>query len=1665
MSSVSVAEKVKTVTPPVVQEETEELSPEKEVPVLESMRTARAASGGDMPGNNGTLMGNANEKSSLSTFNINKLPILTDAMLLVQPKLTINRPGDVYEQEADAIAEKVMQMNEPVNEPEGTVLDDSSPVQQFTEKATRSAEMQETEEEMKEENTEDEMGPAIGRLQSAFGGDDDNRISRKETGPGVEVQSSAVQQILNKSGIPLEQKLRKKMERRFGFDFSQVRIHNDAEAHSSAKAINAAAYTYRNNIVFGSGYYQPSSREGQKLLAHELTHVVQQYGTYLTRLQANGALVPTIKRQLSTELVQRELDLTLKDNEVLLNPINGTVTASIFIGLQFSPADPAQPYAEGAHKYIQGMSAMIKGLAGTMYSPDLVKEFIESLGGESGLTHIGGTGNIAGPGEKIDFYFLTGSLPGLLIQFFDKKKIPFPADLREILQSYYDADRLFEDMSLVTPKWFTRDMLAGLVLSKKTWLTKYADLAAKEKRDEDTGTEYSADYYGKLEQYVFFYIDIVEAIRKDKALLTEPAYSMLWDLPFNLPDAKIKVTPAMAGGDYIDIVNVMRLFQQCDTDIADAKKATGANEAGHLARAKLLKDAMSIPLNGQTAKANTKLSDRLNRYNAPAFPATLRSYPPLEPPLFELVSNTSPTFSMSVEWGSFYDALGFAFAGSYGFELIRISDSVIANLIQLKEGKITDEISAKAQEEMKQVAKVGQDNTIRGEQPNVGDVIGQKIDKRLDYLAEDVETVFDGMGKKYGPEVGMAILGMDAVGNAFGAVGDVISSFWEDINADRWEKKIPINKPGLYIVRATAFQRDIPESATYVHAPSVAWMPVWARSAKDYSSKYLDVILAGRENAKSQLEDLKKQLLPGVTLSEEERKAINDKIEVINTALTGTVEKQLEARLKKVEDALASNPDKDIKEMLEREKTEVKRLLAIQRTRTSENKVDDQGLEAPFTLPAIFISDNGPATRLYLELIEQPKTNGKYSFFVSDLTSSKMSSHTGPVSDSRDDAIQSAILEYLMQPNRYGRGYCSISIPPPSGVQADPVKKTIRVKSDEAVIVLDSIENITSALTVILIAAAPFTAGASLAILLPVGIVGAIPSAYRLYDRTKGDSFYLDWSTAMDIVNVVSAFAGIGGKAASGLKLITVGKGFAIVGFGLDGLGVIVGTAKTMEDIDLISKRSDLSPGAKRAMIMSSIGGQLASIGLTVGTRVYETGKLMEKAAIEESNAASKKPPIQDNVPPIKEQGTPPAAKSNDTGSNTTDNTPVQKPPVVNEPDLQTPKTTSPETTGDNLPAKDTPAKTPGVSDEPELQTPKTTAPDTTGDNVPAKDTPAKTPGVTDEPELQTPKKTAPDTTVDNVPAKDTPSKTPAVTNEPETQTPAVKPPVGGDDPVKQTPEKTPAAPVAEETEIKKPSGETEEGGDATKKTPDAAAPIEEKPIDKKIATAEAELDAAKQKQREIAARMQELNKIVTEEMELRKELLDRHAKSTDPAEKQALLEKAKESKGRQEKAVQEYNELFDESGALSTEVRDLEKKLAGLKDIKSERVQDDIDVDPKPPKANDGAGKIGTTPNQNTQLLADVLEAKAKNATDIRVNQQQVDASGKRVGTNRPDLQYTLNGQRYYIEYEHMSNPRGDEHTKRTLANDQNGIVQVKLVPDTPGFKPGKGVVILTKP
>ena len=121
---------------------------------------------------------------------------------------------------------------------------------------------------------------------------------RRASGPLDEIDASeaGVEQILASSGSELEPPVKNDMERRFGHDFSRVRVHADGKASESARKLSALAYTAGHHIVFAAGRYDPRHSEGKRLLSHELVHVMQQQGSNrgIVQRDINPACAPIL---------------------------------------------------------------------------------------------------------------------------------------------------------------------------------------------------------------------------------------------------------------------------------------------------------------------------------------------------------------------------------------------------------------------------------------------------------------------------------------------------------------------------------------------------------------------------------------------------------------------------------------------------------------------------------------------------------------------------------------------------------------------------------------------------------------------------------------------------------------------------------------------------------------------------------------------------------------------------------------------------------------------------------------------------------------------------------------------------------------------------------------------------------------------------------------------------------------------------------------------------------------------------------------------------------------------------------------------------------------------------------------------------------------------------
>ncbi len=193
----------------------------------------------------------------------------------IQAKLTIGEPNDKYEQEADRVADQVVKQ---IHAPDIS--------------------KSENEQIRCKDNETEGRSPQITPLKSST-------LKKKDEGvsPITSNLESSIRQVRD-VGQKLPRALQPKMEQAFGSNFSAVRIHADSNSDRLSRSIQAKAFTTGQDIFFRKGAYQPSSRAGQHLLAHELTHVVQQNSYQTSRSSYSNNF------SMQTLSIQRDLEAT-----------------------------------------------------------------------------------------------------------------------------------------------------------------------------------------------------------------------------------------------------------------------------------------------------------------------------------------------------------------------------------------------------------------------------------------------------------------------------------------------------------------------------------------------------------------------------------------------------------------------------------------------------------------------------------------------------------------------------------------------------------------------------------------------------------------------------------------------------------------------------------------------------------------------------------------------------------------------------------------------------------------------------------------------------------------------------------------------------------------------------------------------------------------------------------------------------------------------------------------------------------------------------------------------------------------------------------------------------------------------------------------------------------
>ena len=192
----------------------------------------------------------------------------------VQTKLAIGKNGDKYEVEADKMADQVVNKTgngDAVQKMESK--EEEAPVQKIEEEeAVQSKEDEEPVQAMEEE----EAVQKVEEEEAVQAMEEEEAVQTKSDEKNTKQPSIETRLKNSSGGTKMEAKVLTEMEQKFGTDFSHVKIHNDGAAAQMCKELGAQAFTHVNDIYFNEGKYNPNSVEGKRLLAHELTHTIQE---------------------------------------------------------------------------------------------------------------------------------------------------------------------------------------------------------------------------------------------------------------------------------------------------------------------------------------------------------------------------------------------------------------------------------------------------------------------------------------------------------------------------------------------------------------------------------------------------------------------------------------------------------------------------------------------------------------------------------------------------------------------------------------------------------------------------------------------------------------------------------------------------------------------------------------------------------------------------------------------------------------------------------------------------------------------------------------------------------------------------------------------------------------------------------------------------------------------------------------------------------------------------------------------------------------------------------------------------------------------------------------------------------------------------------------------
>ncbi|SFR68999.1 hypothetical protein SAMN04487947_3540 [Halogeometricum rufum] len=836
-----------------------------------------------------------------------------------------------------------------------------------------------------------------------------------------------------------------------------------------------------------------------------------------------------------------------------------SMTGLLFLppeGTQFRPGSRAKQGSEIALYTLVGDEGYTAALAAEFYQWGTAKQW-----------H--GEGTLAGDatgGETVTQFWIPSHLALQSVLWLERTKgvtVLLSDSQRELLYlgtASSDAWRLLnvpkvaQEMDISLPAWYSEQLFRSQLAQNIGLLRSYIDAALLYHSERSEANRQGivrvlTDIVFELE----FHAAVLEGIRADTSLVGHWVYQLLWPTP--RPEGLAEdeqPEPRQAPENrapHPSIASQFLSFLHSQQSLVDRSWNETEARRELLDRfGRFLERSVSGPPSG-----DQQVRDQPATANTPPIPAKMSVSPTLSGPpggpQFEASSEADYRFVMSIQFPDVFAAFQ-----SYYYEW---------NYVRVPEGEQTASF-----------------DELDPQTPSGWDVAGQRFGRATRYAEEDFETVFEELGPP-----GVAATSLVAANAILRYVGEGIRLGIEILTTPASEKNIAFPGPGTYLVRCKAIPYT-GENAEVVRPPSVAYYPIIVRDPVqlvESRNRERGATTAWEHERMAELRDLLSQ--PVSHLNEEQLRQELDTLERSLSSVGGALSVQREKLVEYRNSLPVGSADRG------RVQTQLERLDVIIALRADRG--EERDLTAAEPLVATFVSDKGESIQLTMEALYRGTEDGQVEYWVSDLTTANSGEDYG-TGRNRAEAIMDAVVDILSGYAGYGRGYVAVQI------DGETVSK--RIKASAGALFMEAVENVAMVLSIAAVAAAPFTAGSSISLLLPIGAVGAIPSGYRVINRAIDDTLRFDMATAMDVVNVVGGFTGVG-HAVTPLRMVKTGRAFYVMGLGADGLSGLLVPAEIATQIAALE---GLPEGERSARIMEILGQAMLESGISVGRELSQ---------------------------------------------------------------------------------------------------------------------------------------------------------------------------------------------------------------------------------------------------------------------------------------------------------------------------------------------------------------------------------------------------------------------------------------------------------------------------